>query len=275
MFLSISPILMTRMRVSMNTNDVSSQLLYSTVPIVGETASGIVSGTGFLFSYHLKSGETVPLLITNYHVLREAERGMFAFNLDKDGQPSRETVNVNFDRRFVEGHQLGNLDLLAFPIAPIISMLERNGKRPFYRSVDPSLVPDKQMLENLMALEEITFIGYPNGLYDDFNKTPLIRRGWTATPVWNDYKGEKEFIIDASVFPGSSGSPAFIFNQGSYSTGDGISIGSRLLFVGVVTSTLTVRGHEHLDLGKVIRSDALIAELEPYVEQLLSRDGSS
>ena len=108
-------------------------------------------------------------------------------------------------------------------------------------------------------------------MYDDYNKTPLIRRGWTSTPVWNDYKGHKEFLIDASVFPGSSGSPAFIFNQGSYSTGDGISVGNRLLFMGAVTSTITKDGHEYLDLGKVIRSDAIKEALKPFVDDLLDR----
>ena len=255
----------------MNINDVSTQLLFSTVPIMGETDKGVVSGTGFFFSYGLEEGGSVPLLVTNYHVLRDAKRGAFAFNVEKDGLPSKETIDVKFDRSFIEGSQLNNLDLMAYPVAPMIRLLEEKGKKPFYRSVDESIMPKKEVLEKLTALEEITFIGYPNGLYDDFNKTPLIRRGWTATPVWNDYKGKKEFMIDASVFPGSSGSPAFIFNQGSYATGNGITVGSRLLFVGVVTSTITVDGREHLDLGKVIRSDALMEALGPYVRRLLNR----
>lgn len=258
--------------VHMNINDVSTQLLFSTVPIVGETNRGIVSGTGFFFSYSLQEEGSVPLLITNYHVLQDVNHGTFLFNVEKDGLPSTETLSVNFDRSFVEGSKLGDLDLMAYPVAPMIQMLEDNGKKPFYRSVDESIVPKREALDKLTALEEITFIGYPSGLYDDFNKTPLIRRGWTATPVWNDYKGKREFVIDASVFPGSSGSPAFIFNQGSYATGDGIAVGSRLLFVGVVTSTITLGGQEHLDLGKVIRADALMEELEPFVKRLLGRE---
>ena len=151
----------------------------------------------------------------------------------------------------------------------ILSMLEENGKRPFYRSIDSGLIPKKSVLDNLAALEQITFIGYPSGLYDDYNKTPLIRQGWTSTPAWNDYKGKREFLVDASVFEGSSGSPAFIFNQGSYPTTDGIAIGSRLLFMGVITQTITKEKSEHLDLGTVIRSDAMLDKLKPFVEGLL------
>ena len=149
--------------------------------------------------------------------------------------------------------------------------MEKNGKAAFYRSVDKGLIPSKKNMSDLAALEEITFIGYPSGLYDEKNKPPLIRRGITATPIWNDYQGEKAFLIDASVFPGSSGSPVFIFNQGSYSTGDGIVIGSRLYFVGVVSQTIVRNGKEYLDLGKVVRSDAISVRLKDYVSGLLDR----
>lgn len=253
----------------MNVNDTSTQLLFTTVPIIGETPNGIVSGTGFFFSYQLGDDVSVPLILTNYHVLKDVTKGMFTLNIGKDGLPTKQTLNVNFDETIIKGSQIGKLDLMAYPVAPILHLLNQNGKQVFYRSIDNNLIPDKATINQLTALEEITFIGYPNGLYDNFNKTPLIRRGWTSTPIWNDYKGNKEFLIDASVFPGSSGSPAFIFNQGSYPTCEGITVGSRLLFVGVVTSTITENCHEHLDLGKVIRFDAIMEELKPFVENLL------
>jgi hypothetical protein len=59
------------------------------------------------------------------------------------------------------------------------------------------------------AVESVLFVGYPNGLYDTVNFTPLIRRGTTASPYQLDYCGDPTFVIDASVFGGSSGSPVF------------------------------------------------------------------
>ena len=239
----------------MNINDTSTQLLFTTVPIVGITTEGTgVSGTGFFFSYDLEDGRKVPLLITNHHVLKDVIQGRFVINLAEGDAPSRETISVNFDKSFIGGKKLGELDLVAMPVAPVLSS---------------GLIPKKSVLVNLAALEQITFIGYPRGLYDDYNKTPLIRQGWTSTPAWNDYKGKREFLVDASVFEGSSGSPAFIFNQGSYPTTDGIAIGSRLLFMGVITQTITKEKSENLDLGTVIRSDAMLVKLKPFVEGLL------
>ncbi|MFR3321383.1 MAG: hypothetical protein ACLTSZ_09905 [Lachnospiraceae bacterium] len=83
----------------------------------------------------------------------------------------------------------------------------------------------EEQIEYFAAIEDITFIGYPSGLYDSVNKLPIIRQGITATPIWNQFNGENVFLIDAGVFPGSSGSPVFIYNHGSYPTKDGIAIG--------------------------------------------------
>ena len=59
-------------------------------------------------------------------------------------------------------------------------------------------------------------VGYPNGIWDSKNNKPIFRKGITATDIKYDYNGKKEFVIDAACFPGSSGSPVLIFNQGMY-----------------------------------------------------------
>jgi len=128
-------------------------------------------------------------------------------------------------------------------------------------------------MDELSALEEVTFIGYPNGIYDSANKNALIRKGITSTPVWNNYLGKPNFLIDASVFPGSSGSPVFIFNQGSYPSSGGITIGSRLLFVGVLESTLLRKENDldksYLNLGIVINSVAFLDEINRFAEKII------
>ena len=76
-------------------------------------------------------------------------------------------------------------------------------------------------------------------------------------------------MIDAGVFPGSSGSPVFIYNQGSYPTKDGIAIGSRVLFVGVLTKTLQRKNDgAYLDLGVVINSKAFSLEVNDYIKRI-------
>jgi hypothetical protein len=84
-------------------------------------------------------------------------------------------------------------------------------------------------------LEDILVIGYPDGISDLANNVPVLRRGITATPFYLNFNGEKKFLIDASIFPGSSGSPVFLYNQGTWATrSGGTSIGTRVQLLGIV-----------------------------------------
>jgi len=51
--------------------------------------------------------------------------------------------------------------------------------------------------------------GYPNGVSDEVNNLPVVRKGITATPMFADYNGKPEFLIDCAIYEGSSGSPIF------------------------------------------------------------------
>ena len=56
----------------------------------------------------------------------------------------------------------------------------------------------------------VSFIGYPNSLYDPASFLPILRSGTISTHPMVDYEGRPQFLIDAQVFPGSSGSPVFV-----------------------------------------------------------------
>ena len=68
---------------------------------------------------------------------------------------------------------------------------------------------ESEELEQLEAIEEVVLIGYPAGIRDPAHLTPIARKGITATPPAWDYGGRPTFLVDASVFHGSSGSPVF------------------------------------------------------------------
>jgi len=260
----------------MNIKDLSTQLLYTTVPIYGLKSDGSqVSGTVFIFSFinEQNNSKTIPFLITNYHVLDGVSQGFIEFSLSKNNLPVKgKSIRIHFDHTIIHNNKLGPLDLIAIPLAEAINKLDSENKNIFYRTIDANLIPKNDTIEKLAALEDIIFIGYPSGLYDNHNKSSIIRQGITATPIWNDFEGKPNFLIDAGVFPGSSGSPVFIFNQGSYPTNDGITIGSRILFVGILTETIVRQENTFLNLGLVINSKAMFSELEKLVKRLLNKE---
>ena len=78
-------------------------------------------------------------------------------------------------------------------------------------------------------------MGYPNGISDTVHNIPVIRRGITATPAYLNFRGKDEFLIDAAIYPGSSGSPVLLYDQGAWANRSGATIvGTRFALLGVV-----------------------------------------
>jgi hypothetical protein len=259
----------------MNLNDISTQLLFTTVPIWTEGPRGKASATAFIYNYPVvsKPGQSVPLLVTNHHVVNDATRGVIEMvERDGDGPSRTKRVRVELDRATLNAAVDVELDLALIPMGPVLNQLETSGRPAFFRAVTPDILPAAEVINDLAALEEVVFIGYPSGIRDEVNSNPLIRRGITSTPVWNDYHGKPAFLIDAGVFPGSSGSPVFILNQGAYATRGGLTVGSRLLFLGVISQSM-IRSdgaqQTFLGLGHVINSGALRQFIERTVQPLL------
>jgi len=105
----------------------------------------------------------------------------------------------------------------------------------FYINIDENLLPSEKLLGDLTALEEILMLGYPVGLWDTVNNMPIFRKGITATHPNLNYDGKDEFLIDAACYPGSSGSPVFLYNLGNYSNRQGGTvIGTRIALPGIL-----------------------------------------
>ena len=168
------------------------------------------------------------------------------------------------------------------------------GKNPFFVSLDSSLIPTQNDLAELNALEDVVMVGYPSGIWDSKNNMPILRRGVTATHPALDYEGRREFMIDAACFPGSSGSPVFLFNMGSYAPkAGGIVVGSRIKLLGVLyagpqftakgtVKVVTVPTQEKmmaeskipLNLGLVIKSQELVA-FDAVFQEITKAEGGA
>jgi hypothetical protein len=122
------------------------------------------------------------------------------------------------------------------------------------------MVPTEQALADLNPIEEVLFVGYPNGVWDEVNLLPVARRGTTATPIAVNYGGKPAFLIDASVFPGSSGSPVLICNSGGFATKHGFCAGQRVMLLGIVSAVLFRTENNSLQFG------AIPTNLIPFIQ---------
>lgn len=269
---------------------ISEQLMYCTFRIEAYDSLGQLStGTGFSFRMAEKeTGECVAVIVTNKHVVRGSTIGRLAFHLsDENGNPSGyHWVSIpNFEAQWIM-HPNNDIDICAMPVSTVLNQLAQAGLKPFFVGLSYSLVPTEDQWADLNSIEDIIMIGYPNGIWDEKNNLPVVRRGITATHPAFDYNEKKEFLIDAACFPGSSGSPVFLLNVGSYTDKRGnVNLGTgrvfllgilyagpqyvnqgevRIVDIPTVQSAVSV-SMNMLNLGYIIKS-SLLAEIDAIIK---------
>ena len=226
----------------------TEMLTYSTVLIKCTYFDGTAgSGTGFIINLCRDNKNTcVPVIITNKHVIANSDLTEFEFcRANYDGTPNDQeaVLSVCSSSAWIM-HPSSNVDLCCLPLAPVLNNIHSNGKNAFYIPIETELIPHQLYIEDLAAMEDVVMIGYPIGLSDTYNHKPIMRKGVTATHIKNDYQGKKHFLVDIACFPGSSGSPIFILNEGTYSTPNGLQIGNRIYLIGVLFA-----GHQYTATG--------------------------
>ena len=247
------------------------------------------TGTGFFFEF-LIDNTKIPFIVTNYHVIKNSRNGILNFTEQENNLPkygSILTYNIsNFHNTWIK-HP--SADLAILPLNGIIQDFKKQkNKDLFYVCYEENLIPNEQFLSEITAIEEVLMIGYPKGLWDIVNNLPVVRRGTTATPIYINYSGKKQFLLDIPIFAGSSGSPIVLFNNGSYSTKKGaISIGSRIALLGINVQSIDYNAEGKLilppnnpsvqtstavpmNIAVIIKSDELLT-FKPIIKELLKR----
>lgn len=232
---------------------ISEQLMYSTVRIESILSNGQVStGTGFIFDFLEDGHSPIPAIVTNKHVVEGAVIGKFSLTDSLDnGEPNHEKQVViqleQFQQRWIF-HPDEQVDLCILPIAWIINEARTNNQKPFYLSLNKTFIPSNEDLNDLKAIENIIMVGYPNGIWDSINNLPIFRRGITAIHPKFNYEGLPYSLIDAACFPGSSGSPVLILDEGGYVDKKGnTNLGAtRIILLGVLFA-----GPQHTAEGEI------------------------
>lgn len=231
---------------------ITDQLVHCTARLECDFPNGKRgTGTAFFMNLCVKGAQHVPVLVSNRHVVAGATRGRFCLTLKKSDEDLPDVGRIHW----FEVAEFGakwifhpRVDLAVMPLNPLLEEARNVGHMFFYAPLMPDLIPDQAVLEDLPSLVDVVLVGYPNGLWDEVNNQPLLRKGVSATHPAISYNGRPEFVIDASCFNGSSGSPVFLLELGrSISRSSGMVIGpSRAMLLGVLYA-----GPLHLATGEV------------------------
>jgi hypothetical protein len=265
----------------------SELLLYAAVKLV-RISNGKPNGSGTGFYYTILAGDLdIPLIVTNKHVIEGCTEIKVTCHLTKSStptEPSGEFIDLLLKTGSAFLHPDSEVDLCAIPVGPLCHQAEVEiGRKIFRATFTREQIPDATTWAGLAAIEEVTMVGCPSGIFDEVNNLPIFRRGITASAPSKLYNGKAEFMVDMACYPGSSGSPVVILNQGTYFAKGGINVGSRFHFLGVLyagpvvtnqgivlgtTPKVAVQAMMHL--GQVIRSTELLV-LEQKILSVLPK----
>lgn len=200
----------------------------STVRLVCRNNTGASTGTGYFYSFKVvHNGEEVgvPAIVTNKHVVDGFNQleivlqlmprgGKVAENGTTQGE-IRYPVTIDGFHRHVVRHPDPHVDLCVILVGQLFPRLPSGYDLKIF-PVSREWHLNAAESDLLRPIEPIAMIGYPNGLWDEVNNRPIARQGLTASHALQHWNGRRQFVIDAACFPGSSGSPVFLFEDGVY-----------------------------------------------------------
>jgi hypothetical protein len=223
------------------TMSISEMITYSTVLISCSYKNG-KSGTGTGFIIELcrdkENDSSVPVLVTNKHVANNSLRCTFDICRDDgSGNPiDKDIIHIDLNNASWIQHPNANVDLCCLPLAEVFNGLIKQGVSVFCIPLETNLISSQAQLDEIFPIEDILMVGYPIGLSNTINNKPVVRKGITATHIKKDYLEKPQFLIDCACYPGSSGSPVFIVNQGIVTPADKERpyMGNRVFLLGIL-----------------------------------------
>lgn len=249
------------------------QVFFSTVRIAVAkgTTTGTSIGTGFLYTVPVAKDRNCILLVSNKHVYGDGKNAIqMIFHKRDAANPSRPALGqgvIMQDKAFdsvLTVHPDPSVDLACLNVSTIGS--QEHGV--FYKNIDDDLMPDFGH-ERLLPGNDVWFVGYPENRFDTRNNLPILRRGHIASIPKVDFEGRREFLIDAQVFPGSSGSPVFTELGGNFKL---VGVVSQTMIknekIQAVPTSVALGVTQTLGLGIVLKSNLLRELLEAATRKI-------
>ena len=220
----------------------TDKMAKSTVRIECFEAERRSVGSSFYCVFPLKTLGAVPVLITNRHVVEGFRNIRIVLSTAPDPRQAtlerRRVLAFNRLDEVVHFHDNPEIDLAAILLRPILNRNVNDGSTIYLEDISLKDFAAEGVENQLRFVEDVLVVGYPQGQWDETRNLPLFRRGITASPAMLDYNGESKFLIDCAIFPGSSGSPVFLYNFPAYIEDGKVNFGERCALLGVVSSVL-------------------------------------
>ncbi|MBN8584836.1 MAG: trypsin-like peptidase domain-containing protein [Ignavibacteria bacterium] len=228
-------------------------------------------GTGFFIRKQLKDDLSLVYLVTAKHVIDDMSDCVIFMHATKEGKLDLgNPMRIELDKFGNDWIKHERFDVAILSIGPILNELKEKNTEPFLLFIDLDYSPVQEEIDEYIdGVEDVYFIGYPDDKYDKVNMIPIMRKGITATPYNINYNGESKFVIDASIYEGTSGSPILICNPDNFSLkGKGLHAGTRLFFLGLISRAYRrMEDEEYINLGICCKSSIIYELIEQHAKK--------
>jgi hypothetical protein len=102
-------------------------------------------------------------------------------------------------------------------------------------------------------------ISSPQGLQQELKSLPIMSRGTSATPLFLDHNGKKEFLAEIPVYQGSTGAPVIAYQGNNNTRNDEPMSGHRVLLVGILSGTYTKGFQQRIVLKGSYPNEQMVA----------------
>ncbi len=223
---------------------IPSQFLDSVVAIGKDDGKGGVfwMGTGFLFGYRFPNiqydnANYSIFLVSNKHVINGNEYIYLRFN-PQGGKPAQNhKLNIVFEgKNLSKCHPDKGVDVAIVSIPQAyIDNLVKNDVTPYFFAFDnDSYKIDDLKKQEVTEGDSVFALGYPMSIVGNTRQYVILRGGIIAR-IHDMLEGySRDYIIDASIFPGNSGGPVILKPEITHLSGTKPQIKSRL--IGLVKS---------------------------------------
>lgn len=249
-------------------------------------------GTGFLVFREIKDNQGNIFLITNKHVIPpEGDKKSISIRVitRQGGTNKIATIDVPVvgdSKKYLDNVRLNPNKDYDVAVVNITEQVVKNG-------IDASWIPttlfvtkDKLKAEGITVGDEIFLLGYPDAIFDPRNVSPVLRVGVISTEPTQGYAFNDRlkatyglpdqidgFLIDANVFPGSSGSVVILKQQPTTigPQGETVVSGAKKIpyVLGIVSASIPINDSalktvQRMGLGVVYSADCIKETIELF-----------
>ncbi len=253
-------------------------------------------GSAFLVSKEITNGRGHTFLVTNKHVLPpEGQTKSISIRVITRSDDGIEVSEISIpvvgeNKKYLPSVRLHPKEGFDIAVINITKQVNEQGIKANWIPLSLFVTKNKLNEENITVGDEIFLLGYPGAIYDPRNVSPIARQGIIATDptqgyAFNERLREKYrdlpqqidgFLIDANVFPGSSGSvvilkrQAIIFDPRKGTVIGGVSKKTPYV-LGIVSGSIPIEdvklgSSQRMGLGIVYSAESIRDTIEQFYE---------